>query len=210
MRTTNLARSASAALLAATLLLAGPGEARAQGFGIEAGTGLWIPAGELTDVWKAGPAFGLGFVAPVSDVVYLRADGNLAFDAGDRFDNGVEAPDLTQFRYTGGVELRFTDDEVPNWFTVLGLGAGGVTYDTDSFRLPGGALSSFEETFFTLYGELRVGYRVNRHLAFSLQHRTWLDAMDGGTGFQVLSQGQVDGFEGEWNFPFQLRTEITF
>jgi len=194
------------------LLLAGSTAARAQGTGFDAGVGIAIPTAELADTWQVGPSFGLGVAAAVSDRVRLRVDGELADNAGSTFENGRSAPDLTTFRYTGGVELRFTRERVPDWYTVLGVGAGGASVSTDMFPLTDDETGDFDATYFTAYGSLRVGYRVSRHVGFSLRTRLYLTAMDetDSQDFVVLSDGEVDGFSTQWTVPVQLRTEITF
>ena len=139
MQAARVFRGVGAAAVATVLVLAAAGEARAQGFGVDAGVGTDIPMAEMEDHWQVGPSFGLGLVAHVSDRVALRADGELALNAGSDLPSGARAPDLTQFRYTGGVEMLFTDPDVPGWYTVIGLGAGGASLDTDAFTLPGWA-----------------------------------------------------------------------
>lgn len=212
MRAQSVVRSVAAAAVAAVLALAGTQEASAQGFGLDAGVGVDIPMAEMQDAWQVGPSFGLGLVGAVSDRIAVRADGELAFNAGSEFANGNEAPDLTQFRYTGGVEMRFTDPEVENWYTVLGVGAGGASMSTDDFLLPGGQVAEFSETYFTAYGAVRVGYRVSPRVAFSVRSRLYLTTMsrDDSQAFDQLSDGEVNGFEEEWTLPIQLRTELTF
>lgn len=212
MRAESVVRSVGAAAVAAMLVLAGAGEARAQDFGMDAGAGVSFPMGNLADVWDPGATFGLGLVAHVSPKVALRADGDLAFQPGRDVGAGRVAPDLTEFRYTGGIEVRFTDPEVADWYTVLGLGLGAATMDTDAFRLPGGQTVDFNNTYLTTYGAVRIVYRVNPHVAFSLRGRLYLTAMDRADTrvFESLGAGQVEGLEDEWTLPVQLRTEITF
>lgn len=216
MRTENVVRSAgaatAAAVLAAGLLLAGAGEARAQGIGVDAGVGASIPMAAMQDAWQIGPSFGLGLVGRVSDRLALRADGELGLNAGARFANDEQGPDLTDFRYTAGVEMRFTNPEVEDWYTVVGVGAGGASMTTDEFRRPNGALDEIAETYFTAYGALRVGYRVNPHVAFSLRSRLYLTVMDpeDSEGLVALSDGEAGGFEEEWTLPTQLRAEFSF
>lgn len=210
MRAENLVRSVGAAAVAAALLLAGGRQAQAQDYSVELGAGVSIPMAELEDTWQVGPSFGLGVVREVSDRVSVRADGELAFNAGKEF-GATEAPDLTQFRYTGGVEMRFTEDDVPNWYTVLGVGAGAVSMGTDDFQLPGGDFADFTATYFTAYGAVRVGYRVNPGLAFALRSRLYLTTMsrEETDEFGAVTGGAVDGFEEEWTLPTQLRVEFT-
>lgn len=209
MRAEDLVRSVGAAAVAAGLVLAGVGQARAQGFGVEAGAGVSIPMDELEETWGVGPSFGLGVVREVSDRMSVRADGELAFNPGEDF-GATEAPDLTQFRYTGGVEMRFTEADVPSWYTVLGVGAGAVSMGTDDFVLPGGDLAEFTATYFTAYGALRVGYRVNPRLSFSLRSRLYLTTMnrEETDEFGAVTGGAVNGFEEEWTLPTQLRVEF--
>lgn len=212
MRAASVVRSVGAAAVAAMLVLAGAGEARAQDFGMDVGAGVSFPMGNLADVWDPGASLGLGLVAHVSPKVAVRADGDLAFQPGRDVGAGRVAPDLTEFRYTGGVEVRFTEPEVEDWYTVLGLGLGAVSMNTDSFRLPGGQTVDFSSTYLTTYGAVRIGYRVSPHVAFSLRGRLYLTAMDRADTqvFRALSPGQVEVLEDEWTLPVQLRTEITF
>lgn len=212
MRAERAVRSVTAVVAAIGLAVAGSTQARAQGSGFDAGVGISVPMAELADTWQVGPSFGLGLAAAVSDQVRLRVDGDMARNAGSTFANGRSAPDLTGFRYTGGVELRFTRERVPDWYTVVGVGAGGVSFSTDRFPLPDDETGDFDASYFTAYGALRVGYRVSSHVGFSLRSRLYLNAMDEADSqvFAVLSDGEVDGFGTEWTFPLQLRTEITF
>lgn len=212
MRADSVVRSVGAAAVAAMLVLAGAGEARAQGFGVEAGAGADIPLAEMADHWQVGPSFGLGLVAHVSERVALRADGELAINAGSVLPNGARAPELTQFRYTGGVEMRFTDPEVPGWYTVIGVGAGGASLDTDAFTLPGGQTVDFGDTFFTGYGAVRVGYRVSPHVAFSVRSRLYMTVMDRSDTqiFSDLSGGATGAPDEEFTLPTQVRAEFSF
>lgn len=203
----------SAAAVAALLLLAaGAAPAAGQGSGFDAGVGIAFPTAGMADTWQVGPSAGLGFVAAVSDRVGLRLDGDLSHHAGSTFANGRTAPDLTSFRYTVGAEMRFTRERVPDWYTVLGVGAGGASIRTDRFGLPDDREGDFDEDYFTAYGALRVGYRVSPRVGFSLRTRVYLTAMDeaDSQGVAELSGGEVEGFGTEWSVPVQLRTEISF
>lgn len=212
MRAESVVRSIGAAAVAAILVLAGAGEARAQDIGVEAGVGADIPLGEMADYWQVGPSFGLGMVADVSERVSLRADGELAFNAGSGLPGGAQAPDLTQFRYTGGIEMLFTDPGVEDWYTVVGVGAGGASLETDAFLLPGGEAADFDETHFTAYGAVRVGYRVSPHVAFSLRSRLYLTVMDREDTrvFSDLTGGLTEVPDEEFTLPTQIRAEFTF
>lgn len=201
-----------ATAVAAMLVLVGAGEAQAQGFGVDAGAGASIPLGDMADAWEVGPSFGLGLVGHVSDRVALRADGELAFNSGQGLGGGQETPSLTQFRYTGGVEMRFTESDVADWYTVVGLGAGGASLSTDDFLLPGGQVAEFSETYFTAYGAIRVGYRVSPVVAFALRTRLYLTTMDRQDTqvFGDLGDGRVGDLTEEWTLPAQIRAEFTF
>lgn len=222
MRTESVVRSAgavvrsvgaaAAAALMLTLAFGAADEARAQGFGVDAGAGLAIPMAEMADGWRVGPSFGLGVVGRVSEKVGLRADGDLGLNGGASLANGNRMPDLTQFRFTGGVELHFTDPDLEDWYTVVGAGAGGASVSTDVFPVAGGGLSDFGETYFTAYGALRVGYRVTPSVAVSLRSRLYLTAMDrqDTQNFTLLSGGEVGPLGDEWSLPTQLRAELSF
>lgn len=210
MRATNVVRSVGA-VVAAALVLLGPSVGQAQEFGADAGGGISLPSGDLAEAWSAGPSFGLGFKAGVSDRVAVRVDGNMALNEGHTFGPN-RVPDLTQYRYTGGIEIRFTNTRAPSLFTTVGIGGGATTMVTDDYRLPGGQVTDFNHIYPTGYGALRLGYRVSERVAFSLRLRTWLTLMDeeDSRDFAVFTDGEVEAFEEEWSFPLQLRTEVAF
>lgn len=126
--------------------------------------GIAIPAGDLSNVADAGPTIGAGFAYFLNPRFALRLDGNLDL-LQSKDDVAPEAPKLRAWHYTGGFEVHLAEPSESNLLATLDLGAGGVTYHSDSFsfdREGGGRVvnARFRETYFGLRGGLRLGVHL--------------------------------------------------
>lgn len=207
MRAASVVRSVGAVGLAAVLVAAGPLPVQGQDLDLEAGMGVSFPTGGMNQAWNPAPIFGLGAVYPLSERVAVRLDGDLEMNPG----SGA-VPDRNTIRYTGGVELGFTNPrEAPGWTTSLGLGLGAMRISTDSYQRPGGGTSSgFIMTNPTFYGAVRLGYQATRAFSFSIRWRPTLTLMDPDEmqDFATLSGTDSRWFNEVWTMPFQVRVEV--
>lgn len=145
----------------------------------DAGGGVALPLGDLSDVATVGGTAGVGVAYFLNPRFAVIAEGSLDFMKGDdasAFEGG-EGPELRAWHYTGGFEYHVTDP-LSNLMFTIDVGAGGTTFDTDRFVVNGfdcsdpttacesapGAVTSarYDQTYFAVNGGLTVGYSFSR------------------------------------------------
>lgn len=223
MRHRRLSPIRAAAVLATGLLsllvLAGPARGQGaedfEGWAVDARSGVALGAGGLADLADPGPAFGVGGSYWFTPSVAARADLDLEYyNRTEPFGPlEEEGPAVRLWHSTAGVLLRFTNEELSRWSTLIGAGAGLTRFETDSFLVPAtGEVRPFEfsDTYFALYGELRVAYEVSRRVRVYLGGRSrFIEAEEQDTQvFREATGGRVEPFGTVASFPFVLGASV--
>lgn len=178
---------------------------------LEGRGGVVATVGETRNLADPGPTVGLGLSYRLTPVVSLRGDARLDLLSPESSFGPLqeEGPGVRVWNTTAGVLLRFTNDRLPGWSTLVGLGAGASTFDTDAFLIPvsGQAeLFEFTDTYLTTYAELRFGYRISESARLSLGIRPQLIVADEEATeiFEVATDGRVSPFGTVGSFPVSL------
>lgn len=138
-----------------------------QPFSFEARGGMAVPFEDARNLWEVGPTFGGAFVYWVNPQIGLRAEGGVDLLSGKSASDvtgDFDVPDLTVFHYTGGVEFAaIPDHETLSLNFLVGAGAASVSGGDFPAGLdePTPTESSFGETYVTLNGGTKVGYKVH-------------------------------------------------
>ena len=183
-----------AALATAALLLAlAPGAASAQasedGVSFNLRGGVYVPTFDIADVADAGPGFGVGLKVPVSDRVFLRANGDFGFHSGAEVE-GVEGPDVNVNHYIGGLGVRLTPAD-SRFYASVNAGAGALTFDVDA--------EGFDTfTYFAINVGGELGYWVSDRVALFLSPQ----------GDIAFSEEEEVGTGDAWVWPFTAGIEI--
>ncbi len=176
-------KSLRSLLMAAVVTLAIPATLNAQAYSSRIWSfdffgGVALPTGDLGDISKAGPSFGVGADYYVSNRVGLRLEGSLDVLGGD--DDGLVvpnplingdsgAPDIRLYHLNGGVEFDLVDRTNRKVSFSLFVLGGAVFVNSDKFRLPAGVSSRFPNGLVLgdwqdAYPELRAGFRLGFQL----------------------------------------------
>lgn len=184
---------------------------RAGDWTLEGRGGVVTTVGEMRNLAGPGPTAGLGLSYRLTPAVSLRGDARVDLLSRESGFGPLEeeGPAVRIWNTTAGVLLRFTNDRLPGWSTLLGLGAGASTFDTDAFLIPvSGQAEPFEftETYFTSYAELRIGYEVTESTRLSLGIRSQLLVTDEDATeiFEAATDGRVSAFGAAGTFPVTL------
>ncbi len=182
---------------------------------LEARGGVVATVGETRNLADPGPTVGLGLSYRLTPVVSLRGDARVDLLSPESSFGPLqeEGPGVRVWNTTAGVLLRFTNDRLPGWSTLVGLGAGASTFDTDAFLVPvSGEAEPFEytDTYLTTYAELRFGYRVSEAARLSLGIRPQLIVTDEEATeiFEVATDGRVSSFGTSGSFPVTLGVSL--
>lgn len=160
--TSHSARRCVDVLVVATLLLVlvTPGRAQERRWSFDVQLGAAVPTGGLADLEEPGPALEAGGAYALSSFLGVTLDGALDFLLADSR-RGPDVPDLRLWHYTAGLEARLAPPR-SDW-TLRAGAAGGMTYvESDGYPVDGGAgaaIAEFGETYPSLAGSLRAGWR---------------------------------------------------
>ncbi len=164
-------KSLRSLLMAAVVMLAIPATLNAQAFSSRIWSfdlfgGVAIPTGDLSDMSKTGPSFGVGADYYVSNRVGLRLAGSLDILGGGDLPASDEV-DVRLYHLNGGLEFDLvnrTNRKVN--FTLFALG-GLVFVNSEKFSSPpspsapnGTVIADWQDT----YPELRAGFRLGFQL----------------------------------------------
>lgn len=182
---------------------------------LEARAGVVAPSGETRNLAGPGPTVGLGLSYRLTPVVSLRGDARVDLMSPESSFGPLqeEGPGVRVWNTTAGVLLRFTNDRLPGWSTLVGVGAGASTFDTDAFLIPvsGQAeLFEFTDTYLTTYAELRFGYELAESARLSLGIRPQLIVTDEDATeiFEAATDGGVSPFGTTGSFPVTLGVSL--
>lgn len=228
---THRTRTLGAALALAFVVALAPVEAEAQGMMMDDGSalsvdargGIAVPVSDLGDIADVGPTVGVGIAYRVHPRVSIRADGDLDLYGGADFEAASAeqpaAPDLSLWHFSGGLEFDVTRPDASRWNVTVNAGAGATTIDTDPFV--GGAVDnpetgqselSFNETYFTANGGVKIGYAVNEMLDVyggAQWYLSFADEQDTAV-FVGLSPTEVNAFDTVSSVPLTLGLRLTF
>ncbi len=173
--------------------------------------GVAIPVSDLEDLEDVGANIGVGASYALSDRFSLYVDGSVDILSGaDSGVSGSSAPDMNIFHYGAGVSLALVEPESSAWSFDVGLGGGGSTFDSDTFTA-NGVSSDFSETYFTLDGNLEVGYDLSPSVSVFVDGRAYLmftDEQDTRVFSQVSSEVDPGGFDTAWTIPLTAGVKI--
>lgn len=170
-------------LLFAGAALLGPGAATAQpadggavgDWVVEAGGGIALPLGDLSEVQDLGPAATAAVGYRVHPRVTLRGEGSVSFLGGaDAPPAGRAMPDLRIFRFHGGADVLLWAPSSRTEVTV-GVGAGAATYDTEAFAevvenpVTRDVEADFNHTWFTTDGHVTLLYAAGTRTSVFLR-----------------------------------------
>lgn len=215
-------RSAVLVALAALTVHVGAADLPAQqartergGWALEARSGLALPSGALSDLARAGPAGSVGGLYWLGPRLAARVDvGFERYGASSSFGPYEdEGPAVRMWRTTAGVQLRFTEEEPENWSTILGLGVGAATLDTDGFLVPvTDRLTEFQldETYPEAYGQVRASYDASERLRIliGVEGHLTLASSEDTEVFEAASGGRVEAFDVVAAFPLTVGVEL--
>lgn len=222
------------ALALALLFVAAPAALSAQstvrvdrpgGLSFDARAGVVVPGSNLSDLYKVGPAAGLGASYWFTDRVGLTVNADLDIlngkDAGAAgITSATGVPRMRQWHFTGGVIARLTDPDATRWDITADVGAGLTRVDTnnDPAFAPGGIAtaaqdSDFTKSYFGADGGVQIGYDVRPDIDVYVGGRANLVAMKK-EDTQIFSNfsTSVDpaGFGSTWTFPVRAGLRFTF
>jgi hypothetical protein len=181
-------------------------------FSVEGRGGIAVPASDLHEIYDIGPSFGVGAAYYPIRWVGIRVDGDVDIlsgkDAAD-VSGGAQAPDIRLWHYNAGLEVTplLASSTPTRWTIVANVGVGATTIDTDDFPASATGLadeSSFNETYFSANGGLKVGYDVTPQLNVFVGGQAYLiatDEQDTRSFAQFDSQVDPNGFSTAWTFP---------
>lgn len=164
-------RVVGAGLAVLVSMLLWPGVARAQ-WSVDAGGGVAIPVADLADLEDPGPAFGGAVAYRFHPRVAVRVGGGFDFLSGAEREDGEAAPDMTVSHYNAGIELLLTPPEESRFRASIHAAAGGSSFDTEVFRVPGEPVrdqDDFFETFFTAAGGIQLATEVRPNVSLLLR-----------------------------------------
>lgn len=178
---------------------------------VNARSGITTTVGEMRNLSGPGPTVGVGVAYWFTPSVSLRGDVDAGFLGAEESFGPLQqtGPNIRLWHTTAGVLLRFTRKELPKWTTLLGIGGGATTFDTDPFLIPvSGEARPFEfsDTYFSAYAQLRIGYEVSENALISLGIRSNLIVTDEEATeiFQVATDGRAAPFGTTGSFPVTL------
>lgn len=223
-----LAVAAVAAASAALLLSAAPRALSGQadpavgpqpgGFGFDAGAGVALPAGELTDVVDPGASLGGGASYFLDRHFGFWGQVDVQFLSGATDDFGNTFPDMQmlhagvggELNLFGGYDLRDDPDPTPVT-TTLRLGLGLSSIDTPETADGGGpAPFEFDHTYPSVQGGATVGYQVTPRVNVVVESTPYLIIVDR-ADTRVFSDHspQADVFDVAWSVPLHAGIRIT-
>lgn len=190
-----------------------PGER--SGWALEARSGFALPAGALSELASPGPAVGVGGLYWIGPKVAARADfGFERYASSSPFGPyEEEGPAVRMWRTTVGVQLRFTEEDPENWSTILGLGVGAATLDTQGFLVPVTdryAGFQLDQTYPEAYGQVRASYEPSERirLLIGVEGHLTLTSSEDTRVFEAATDGRVEAFDVVAAFPLTVGVEL--
>lgn len=184
-------------------------------FSVESAAGITLPASSLGDIADPGPNVGLQVGYAVSRRLALNVIGDVDFLNGAGLSAGAQAPDMRLWHYGAGLDASLLQAGAAarwpkRWSLRANIGVGATTFDTDKFSV-GAQERSFNHTYFTTGGGLRLGYAVSSRLNTYVSSRAYWMAMNKKDTevLAALDPDKVRAFDSGWTFPvtagFSLR-----
>lgn len=215
-------RSVLVAALTVAAALASAPDARAQAYGpdrdgwaLDARSGLALPAGALSELASPGPAVGVGGLYWIGPKIAARADfGFERYASSSAFGPYEEdGPAVRMWRTTVGVQLRFTEEDPEDWSTILGLGVGAATLDTQGFLVPvTDRFTGFQldQTYPEAYGQVRASYDASERvrILIGLEGHLTLASSEDTEVFEAATDGRVEAFDVVAAFPLTVGVEL--
>lgn len=201
-------------------LATGTAAAQDRMFTFDAHGGIAVPVSDGDVMWDAGPSFGGAFTYWFNPSVGLRGQGAVDLLSGASaadVTGDLDVPDLTLFHYTAGLEFRALDPDDDLLLNFL-VGAGATSFSSDDFPdgmdMPTPEEDSFSESYVTVNGGVKLGYRFHENVSGFLGGNANLAVTDE-DDFAVFSQLDPENPDpalmGEfWTFPFVAGVEFTF
>lgn len=184
-------------------------------FTVESAAGITLPASSLGDIADPGPNVGLQLGYAVTRRLALNVIGDVDFLNGAGLSAGAQAPDMRLWHYGAGLDASLLRPSgvarsPKRWSLRANIGVGATTFDSDKFSV-GAQERSFNHTYFTTGGGLRLGYSVSSRLNTYISSRAYWMAMDKNhtEALAALDPDKVRAFDSGWTFPvtagFSLR-----
>jgi hypothetical protein len=219
---TSTVRAVLAVVLALAAVHSSAPDARAQEYGpdrdgwaLDARSGLALPAGALSELARPGPAVGLGGLYWIGPKVAARADvGFERYASSSSFGPYEdEGPAVRMWRTTAGVQLRFTEEDPEDWSTILGVGVGAATLDTQGFLVPvTDRFTGFQldQTYPEAYGRVRASYDASERVRILIGVEGHLTLASSGDTevFEAATGGRVEAFDVVAAFPLTVGVEL--
>ena len=145
---------------------------------VEATTGLSIPARNISKYVDVGPQFGIRVAYPIAPKLYLGAQTGLELFPGTEVVPLEKAPDVSAWRYQGGIEAIMLPPTPHGWTMTANLDVGATTLTSDKFvPVNGTDKMDYSNTFVSAAGGLRVGYAISpRVTIFADGEAHWIGA----------------------------------
>lgn len=211
--------------IAAVGLAAGGASAQPTGAGVtdgwtvEAGGGIEIPLGIMSEVQDLGPLAEAAAGYRVHPRVKLRAEGSLSFLQGSPAPSaGRPMPNMTVYRALGGADVRLWSPS-SRLDVVASVGAGAATYDTEAYPEPvenpatEEVEADFNQTWFTASGRLKVTYApaARTRIFVAAGGRATLADADATAVFGVFDPAAgTRGTDAVWALPFGAGVQYRF
>lgn len=161
-------------------------------WGVSAGAGVGLPAGDLADLSDPGFTTGLDLSYRVHPRIALRVGGGVELlPASDELAAIGQGSDLDLWHYDAGVEVALLPPRRSAWSLTLDLGAGASTFDFET--------SETTETYFTTSGGLQVGYALT----------PMLDVYVGGDAHLMFADEEEVGVDTGWSLPVTAGLELS-
>lgn len=180
---------------------------------VDARGGIAVPASDLAELEDVGASFGVGLSYRLTPRIALRLDGDADILSGtDDEVSGSSAPDMNIYHYGAGLGLAILDPSRSRWALDVNVGAGGSTFDVDTFSA-GGSTVDFSETYVTTYGGLTIGYDVSPNVSVFTRGQAYLaltDEEDTAVFSQISSEIDAGGFDTAWTIPITAGISFRF
>lgn len=160
-------------------------------WGVTAGAGVGLPAGDLADLNDPGFTTGLDLTYQVHPRIALRAGGDVEFlPAADELAAVGQGSDLDLWHYDAGAEIALLPRGRSPWSLTLDLGLGASTLDFEE--------AESTETYLSTRGGLKVGYGVT----------PMLDVYLGGDAHLMFADDEEVGFDTGWTVPVSAGVRV--
>ncbi len=178
--------------------------------------GIVIPAGDLSDLARAGATFGGGVAFHLTPEFAIRGDFDASFMEGNTLASGREAPGVNLYHYTGGVEFALVQPRAGGRPVTLAtnVGVGATDFEVEAFitsREPHrGESFIVSERYFTANAGLKLGYELGRNVGVLLGGQgfvTFADEKDTAV-LRFLDENDARSLGTVWSFPITAGVKI--